>query len=371
MPRRFYPLLTITAWGLTAGPIYSEGSVPDTAKRDSSAESRGRYPEGQLAVYEGNAQIRQTTDGEVGPPTQFVTSEIVVATPPAGAGKTGHVLVVRSVEPAGKGSDEQVEAAGGFDIFTRGSEGLEPAEPPMELEEARHLLGVYVPLRLDIPTKSEKGVRRSVKILNQIPVEATVDIEVVERDGGTAQSLTLAGDSTPEFDFRGSKAKLREWTETCSIGKNGVVTSKSFSYAFDIDFRGSSITLSLNNTLKLRSLVANVAKGPEKLATALGAYREIVAGFRARKGSKALAPQVKSLGDQVKGTPYGAFAIAARTQLTGYAATFEADDAGRLLAKLLGGKAPNFVLDDLDGKKTDFHQASAGKVTYLIFWGVG
>ena len=52
-------------------------------------------------------------------------------------------------------------------------------------------------------------------------------------------------------------------------------------------------------------------------------------------------------------------------------AVFEADEGGRVLAKIIGKKAPNFALDSLDGSKVDFHKVTNGKPTYLVFWGVG
>jgi hypothetical protein len=358
--QRFYSILAAVALALTAAPAVADGTL-------RNAEGPVRYAAGRALAYEGSAQIQQTADGEVSPPSKFKASEIVVA----GSKESDDVVVIRSLEPQDVDEEEDAGPVGAFNVFTRGSKGLEPVEPSMELEDAQHLLGVYLPIRLQLSTASEKGVKREVKILNQTPVEAAVDIKIEKRDGGIAYGLTLAGDSSPAFDFRGNKAKLRKWNETCVVDKDGVVQSSTFAYSFDVDFQGTAITLAVSNQLKLQSVVDYAAKGSEKLSKAIGAYRAIVADFRARKGTKAVAPSVKTLDGLVKGTPFNALAIAASSQMTGYETTFESDDAGRLLAKLIGGKAPNFVLDDLDGKKIDFQKTSLGEVTYLVFWGVG
>ena len=82
-------------------------------------------------------------------------------------------------------------------------------------------------------------------------------------------------------------------------------------------------------------------------------------------------PLVEEISKLLDKSPWSALARAARTRLQGFVETFESDDAGKRLAKILGKPAPDFTLSDLDGKQVNFRKETAGKVTLLSFWGVG
>ena len=68
-------------------------------------------------------------------------------------------------------------------------------------------------------------------------------------------------------------------------------------------------------------------------------------------------------------TEIAAKALSAR--VADYIALFEKDEDGKKLAALIGKPAPDFTLEDLEGKKPSFRELARGKAILLSFWGYG
>jgi len=357
MRARFY-LVLAAAW-----------SAPGLIARNAAAVDddglRAPRPPGRTLIYEGTSEMRQSTGGEAGDPTRLRATLILVDAP-SGKPDDHDRLAIRAIVPSPEGDGG--EPTGSARLLVRGANGaLAPAEAALESEEAEHILGVFLPHGFDPPAATTEAVSRELRVLNRVVVEAQVVVVVEKTDAGVVHRSTLEGGKTVPFSFRDSSAKLTEWNETYHVGANGVLRARSITYAIEVDFDGTAVKLAMSNTLESK----DTAGGEPGLAKALAAFLTVSAQLDARKPSTEISPQLEALEKATAGGPLAALAVAARSRLDGFVALFEADDAGKVLAKVLGAKAPDFTLDDLDGKSVSLHEASRGRVSLLVFWGVG
>ncbi len=331
---------------------------PPPAKAAGEAFSPGR-----VIRYEGKTRISQVVGEEKPQGDSYKCTLLSISeTSPEGVNT---ILAVRELVPEGGGGSPVAS----FDILESGKDsGLKARETATELENAHQMIGIYLPLRLHIPPV--KPGNHEVLILNQIPVS----IKCSRSTSGAADEnqvvSTLSNAEKASFDFRGSKATLNSWKETyTSSRKTGVVSRISIDYEMSVTINGNNITLSLDCDLEAGE-ITTLEKTP-LLQKGLASFRKTSGAFSAMKPSSETRPLVAEVGKVLDKSPWSALARASRTQLDGFVETFEADDAGKILAKILGKPAPDFTLAGLDGKQVNFRKETAGKVTLLSFWGYG
>ena len=328
------------------------------------AEAAGdAFRPGQVIRYEGKTRISQKV-GEEKPQGDSFKGTLLSISEASPKG-VNTILAVRELVPEG-GEGSPIAC---FDILESGRKyGLKARETATELENAHQMIGIYLPLRLQIPPV--KPGNHEVLILNQIPVSIECS-RSYSRDADEGQVVsTMSNAGKVSFDFRGNKATLNSWKESyTSSRKTGLVSRISIDYEMSVTINGNKITLSLDCDLEAKE-VTTLEKTP-LLQKGLAAFRKSAGAFKGMKPSSETRPLVDETGKLLDKSPWSALARAARTQLDGFVETFEADDAGKILAKILGKPAPDFTLAGLDGKQVNFRKETAGKVTLLSFWGYG
>ncbi len=321
------------------------------------------FSPGQVIRYEGRTRIAQKVGEDAPQGDSFKCTLLTINESSPGGANT--ILTVRELQPEG----EEGSPIACFDIidFGKGS-GLKARDTAIELENAHQMIGIYLPLRLRMPTV--KPGKHEVMILNQIPVSIKYSQGISEAADGDQVVSTLSNAGKASFDFRGNEASLNSWKETyTSSRKTGLVSKISIDYEMSVSINGNKITLSLDCDLEAKE-VTTLEKTP-LLQKGLAAFRKSAGAFKGMKPSSETRPLVDETGKILDKSPWSSLARASRTQLDGFVETFEADDAGKILAKILGKPAPDFTLAGLDGKKVNFRKETAGKVTLLSFWGYG
>ena len=347
MKAAFYTFLFLLCTLL--GVCYS----PAPATADDS------FKAGQVIRYEGTTRISQKVGEGQSQGDAFKCALLSFNETSSSGEKT--IFAIRELVPTGEGGSPLAS----YDILDlAGKSGLERRETAMELKDSHQMVGIYLPLRVRIPEVAEGKADYKVMILNQIPVNIKCGIETL------ASGAALRNSEKADFDFRGSKATLNKWEERYTIdGKTGSISAITIDYEMSVSINDNLITLSLDCDLQAKE-VTTLGKNPA-LKKGFAAFKAASGAFAGMKASSQTRPLVDEVGKLVDKTPWSALARAARTQLQGFIETFEADDAGKVLAKILGKKAPDFTLADLKGKQINFSKETAGKVTLLSFWGYG
>ena len=319
----------------------------------------------QVIRYEGKTRISQKVGDGAPQGDSFDCTLLSISEGSSKGART--ILAVRELVPAGEGGSPVAT----HDILDLGKGSSPKArETVIELETPHQMIGIYLPLRLGMPpAKPTEKSSYEVLILNQIPVR----IECASSTSGSEKNLETSSISNAKkatFDFRGSEATLNKWEESYTRDKKqGIISGIRIGYEFSVSINGNDITLSLDCALEAKE-ITTLAKTPV-LGKGLAAFRTASAAFADMKPSTETQPLVEEISKLLDKSPWSALARAARTRLQGFVETFESDDAGKRLAKIIGKPAPDFTLSDLDGKQVNFRKETAGKVTLLSFWGVG
>ncbi len=330
-----------------------------------AAAADASFSPGEVIRYEGKTRISQKVGDGAPQGDSFDCTLLTISEDSSKEART--ILAVRELVPAGEGGSPVAT----YDILDLGK-GSSPRarETVIELETPHQMIGIYLPLRLGMPPAQPVGKPGyEVLILNQIPVR----IECASSTSGGEKNLETSSISNAKkatFDFRGSEATLNKWEESYTRDKKqGIISGIRIGYEFSVSINGNDITLSLDCALEAKE-ITTLAKTPA-LAKGLAAFRTASAAFADMKPSTETRPLVEDVGKLLDKSPWSALARAARTQHQGFVETFESDDAGKVLAKIIGKPAPDFTLNDLDGKQVNFRKETAGKVTLLSFWGYG
>jgi hypothetical protein len=342
---------------LFAPPLTAQDKIDPPAAADAS------FNTGEVIRYEGKTQIAQKVGDGQAQADSFNCTLLTISEGPLYGART--LLAVRELIPAGEGGSPEAT----HQILDLDKGYIPKArETAIELETPHQRIGIYLPMRLGMPPAKTPPRHHEVLILNQIPVQIEYTHSTTSGSNFRTQSIGNAKKTT--FDFRGSEATLNKWEESyTSDKKQGVITGYRFDYEFSVTINGNDITLSLNCALEAKE-ITTLAKAPA-LAKGLAAFRTASAAFADMKPSTETRPLVEEVGKLLDKSPWSALARAARTQHQGFVETFESDDAGKVLAKIIGKPAPDFTLNDLDGKQVNFRKETAGKVTLLSFWGYG
>jgi hypothetical protein len=332
------------------------------------------HPLDQAVLYEGKIVFSQHAGGEKAE-RSFKTRLLALSSPRAG-GDARQLTAVRVLE-----SDEEDEGPLALiDRVALEGRNIDLEEPETELERAHGRLEIYFPL--PIPPSfappaadTERSGEAEVVLLNLAGVKGRFRERAQRAEGGEGLEATreLVKGSAEDFEFPGgSAARLASWKEEFTLDARGVVLRHAMAFAVVVtDEDGDEVRLELRSSLASTSLAPPAGAELAKLKSAEEELTSILRALRERKPSEAVEPRVEKLEGLLTGSPFEPLAMAARTHLEGYEQTFEITPGGEILARILGGTAPDFELEDLKGNKVRFHEAIAGKVALLTFWGVG
>ena len=257
------------------------------------AEAAGdAFRPGQVIRYEGKTRISQKVGAEKpDDDSSFKCTLLSISeTSPEGVNT---ILAVRELVPEG-GEGSPIAS---FDILESGKDsGLKARETAIELETPHQMVGIYLPLRLEIPrVKLQSEPNHEVLILNQIPVRIRCASSTSEVRGGDSYISSFSNADKATFDFRGNKATLNKWEESyTSDKKTGVINKISINYEMSVFINDNLITLSLVCDLEAKE-ITTLEKTPV-LAKGLAAFRKASAVFADMKPSSETRPLVAAAG---------------------------------------------------------------------------
>ncbi len=329
----------------------------------------------QLTAYRGTAVLVQTVGEDV---TKFdFKADAIHLTRPA-ENETQSLLTARYLKAVDGG--ETFGSVDRYSVATGGATlSLKPAgDKVFELTPHLHMLDVYLPWELlptfAIPEAGKEAVaREKITILNLAPVEAGLRTRVTAQAGSLEITRELDAGEKPEFDFRETRANVVLYRQKYTVAQDtGRVQALESDCAFE--FSQDETKIRLERKVRLEEASSIALNGPDSPAWSalLGDLPSIEKDFESRKSSEDIGKRLASFTKSAEGTPLAALGGALEFRLAAFQQFFEASAAGRVLAGVLGRKAPDFTLKDLDGKDVAFRAAVAGnKLTLLSFWGYG
>ena len=342
----------------------------------------GRPVSDTATLLEGKVRFAQEEeDGTVIEGSEKAYDAAVLAVPEkGGSGTNGHRLIlVRAL----RGAPGAVAALDRLEIDPETGAGR-PGERPLETEAASgeadlvlplaplHALPGRPPFRAPDAGSEPRASEEELQVVPDIFVEARVEARTTAADGKRVVRRALAGDTGPEFDFIGYKARLTEWSESYTIDpERDIIEKVARKVVVAVDTGGRTVLLESDVDLALSHAWTRGGEGADELGKALDEVGALERALEERKPSSEVAPRIEAFEKRVAETPLAALGAAMSSRLEGYRGTFEETAEGRALAKVLGREAPDFTLEDLDGKDVSFRSLSRGKVTLLTFWGVG
>jgi hypothetical protein len=345
----------------------------------AAAGERGGFPPGELRRYDGKITIEQFQGDQQLDKSVYPLELVSLAEKRQDAVR---LRVVRTVRDKAEEEDEEEDAAQAVldELLVRGGKLLPAREDhEQETESPRQRLDMLLPLELvppfPLPAVNGREEReQEIVVLNNAAVKARFKIAHSGRqDGGFIVVRELAG-SSGDFEFMENSARLTGWREEFELSPDGAVRTVARKFVLNLTFaedEGGDVRIVVDSSMAAKDVRQLTAPERELLAAAGRAMEEIHELFTGRKPSATIEPRVNALERRLADSPLSPLAVAARSHLAGYRTTFEVSDSARLLAKILGQPAPDFALEDLEGKKVRFREAIQGKVALLSFWGYG
>lgn len=257
---------------------------------------------------------------------------------------------------------------------------LRPAgETVFELApEEMHMLTVYLPWEL-LPEfalpEAGKAVdtTESFNVLNLATVRARLRTSAARNGDSLEVTRELAADEKPGFDFRGNQASVVLYRQKYTIDTgSGRVTDFESDCGFGFSQDGTDVRLERKARLEEASSAEVAGPKAPPWAKLIGDLPAIEKEFRDRKSSDDIAKRLEKFSKSAAGSPLAAISGALEYRLGAFRQFFEESAAGKILAGVLGRKAPEFTLKDLEGNDVSFRAATAkNKATLLTFWGYG
>ena len=286
--------------------------------------------------------------------------------------RDGRWIALRLLEPALEGE----EPLAAMDVLEgrlgAGEPALQPAEEtPMELEESSGALEGLLPLAVlkpaAVPAAAEERKEVETVVLGLASVRLPLAVRAQTSDGRRRIEVRLADGARPEFKYNDGKGWVTSFVGVHALGPSGSPESIEETASVEIVEEESRTGAERRSALKATD--SGASRGDA--AGLAREIEEIAKLFASRRPSKDIAPRIEKLA-AAKGRRLEEIASKALSaRLSAYRALFEKDDDGRKLAALLGGPAPDFTLEALDGKKVSFRELGRGKAVLLSFWGVG
>ena len=319
---------------------------------------------GRVATYRGTSKVTQTQGKEVVSAQNLALSVTIAMLREPSDDGPGRAIVARSYSQG-----EQSEGLLVTYEWTKDGT-LRRLSPEQQLDDVSRNLNIYFPFRW-LPEAGSGERKATIRALGQIAAEGLFRFDVTGQSDTTYSQVLSAGSKIP-FDFGGRPATVNAWSFTHVLGgEPRALRSMGHRTTAILGQGDGALTVQIDTQLELESIETPTGVAKYQLETSLEQLAELNAAYAARKPSAELTTVSEGIVERTKDSAYGAVGHAAASGLVAYRETFETAPDGALLAKLLGGKPPEFELENLEGKKVKLSEAIKGRVAYLNFWGVG
>ncbi|MEM7231182.1 MAG: hypothetical protein AAF517_03350 [Planctomycetota bacterium] len=331
-----------------------------------------KTPAGRTVSYSGSARLRQVSGKQVLADAKFTTRALLLADKPKG--KKQSLRLARSTQSSA-GTTAVLESIS----LTKSADGkssLYVEEVSQELDEANRDVSIYFPFSLESDIAAPKGTETTqdatIRALSQIRVPTQVTSR--RRESGDLVSVEheLASSANATFSFNRQTATLKTWKTVHSYSRSkGRLEEFSYQSTIVLGSGDSAIRIEIESSAKAGEESERTGAAKYRFDEALTSFAALEKAVAAREPSSHLTKHAARITSFLGETNDRALADAATSWAAYYKKTFESNNAGRILAKLLDRQPPDFTLEDLDGKKVNLREAIKGKVAYLNFWGVG
>jgi hypothetical protein len=332
-----------------------------------------RLPAGPLLI-EGSVEVREKA-GDDSSARSYRAAILLLPRAPAKEGANGGGkgwIAIRLLTPAAEGERPLAAMDEVEEKVTGSGAALEPiGETPMELEEASLALRGTLPLDvlppLPLPATSEGRAQVEIPVLGLALVRLPLAVKVEPSGEGTRVHVELAPGARPEFTYGEGKGVVTAWSRSDRLSTSGSPQSIAETVAVAIEEGDSKTSAERRLSLEAAS-VSGAAGEAEALARELEEVSKLFSGL---KPSKEIQARIERLEASKGGRMAEIAAKALSARVADYIALFEKDEDAKKLAALIGKPAPDFALEDLEGRKTSFRELARGKAILLSFWGYG
>lgn len=328
-------------------------------------------PVGQAATYEGKASVAQTLGKTPSGGMELVMS-LGYLTYAGDRPGDRRLLVLRSVTPQAHGlAMPPFSHIGYFWVSpTLDSNPLEElsATPQTQVLE-RYLPADFFP-SYAFPVADEVIRDEEIRLLGAT-VKVAVKARISRSETQWTVTRTLATEAKPKVEVDESETTIQAWTETHVIDTRRKVLLEAQREVKASGKRGEEpLTFEIRSSLKLKEVkqIAADQQGPAETLDKLASG--ILNDFSTRKHPRELYQRIQDLETSAGAALLPGVHTAFLTRLSSYRMARE-EEARNATIKEAAVVAPDFTLEDLQGKKVSFREVTKGKVVLLTFWGYG
>lgn len=252
---------------------------------------------------------------------------------------------------------------------------LVPEVPAHELDQELTLAGVYFPLKAEDvfgPVPGDGKRKREIHVLGQIPLEIEVASTVETTDAGRRHVEKLVEGAREEFTFNGQSARLMDWKlETLTRAKGQTLESWSLELVFELGKEGDAIRIVSQARVERSASLELTGEKSDLERRALQAHASFHRAADLAEDQETRSKPIVALEGLDGSRSRPLLLRAAQTRQSAHNRVFVGTPGGRKIAGLLNRPAPDFTLENLEGKEVRLSDFIRGKVAYLNFWGVG
>lgn len=343
--------------------------------RAAGAETYLDITPGQLAAFTGTTRISRESAPGVETKMELDLALAFVAFP-GGGGGAQRVLLVRSITP--RAGSFPLPASGDAAFFRVGKElTLEPEEaPPPASVPVVQMIDTYLPAEFfpafDLPPSGEAVREESVRLLGRGDARLKLRVKVATTGSTVTVTRTLDEVKADALEIDGAKETVEAFKEVFRLDAGtkrllGVVRE----VATSSERGGLKQKLAVASTLEARE--ARLLEGGE-LESIRGLESEVSAvleAFRLKAPTREIYSKVRRANEHPGAKLISGLSDALLSRFSSHRQAAERAEAEKRRSTNAEKTAPDFTLEDLDGRKVSFLEAARGKVVLLAFWGHG
>ncbi|HVR75470.1 MAG TPA: TlpA disulfide reductase family protein [Planctomycetota bacterium] len=360
------PLLAALSIAAAGGPA-----------RASGAEAYLDIAPGRLAAFTGTTRISRESAPGVETNMELDLAFAFVAFPGGGAGGARRVLLVRSISPRGPGPFPLPLPASGDAAFFRVGKAfaLEPEEDPHPASvPVVQMIDAYLPAAFfpafDLPPSGEAVREESVRFPGRGDARLRLRVKVATTGSTVTVTRTLDEVKADALEIDGARETVEAFKEVFCLDAG---TKRLLGVVREVE------TSSERGGLKQRLAVASTLEARESrllegadLESIRGLESEVGAvfeAFRLQAPTREIYARVRRANEHPGAKLISSLPGALLSRFSTHRQALERAEAEKRRSTDTEKAAPDFTLEDLDGKKVSFLEAARGKVVLLTFWG--